>query len=399
MKEGKDKRKGSSLQGSFITGAIALVFLIIGYEVALFVHKAAVLRIQANRDRPDTVYVIDRALALEILRDAGTFPGAGPFPETGTSPEAVDSSDASALFIASEDSAASGPGQSLGNLASGDLASEMPPGAKKKADAPGGISEAKTKKKADAPGDISEAKTKKKADTPGGISEAKTKKKADAVVVRKNATHSATVRQVREKALPRQVESFRFNPNTVSLEDLQRLGFSEKQALSIVHYREKGGRFRRKADFAKSYVVADSVYARLAPFIDIPKIDINRADSTALVALPGIGPWFAARIVSYREELGGYSRPEQLMEIYHFDREKFDGLADLISCSRPDPYPLWTLPEEELARHPYISKAEAHGVVLYRMHQPREAWTVEGLKKAGVLSEEHAAKLAHCRIE
>ena len=36
MEEGKKKR--SSLNGSFVTGAIALVFLIIGYEVALFVH-------------------------------------------------------------------------------------------------------------------------------------------------------------------------------------------------------------------------------------------------------------------------------------------------------------------------------------------------------------------------
>ena len=55
MEEGKKKR--SSLNGSFVTGAIALVFLIIGYEVALFVHKAAVTRIAANRDAPDTVYV------------------------------------------------------------------------------------------------------------------------------------------------------------------------------------------------------------------------------------------------------------------------------------------------------------------------------------------------------
>ena len=358
MKEGKDKRKGSSLHGSFVTGAIALVFLIIGYEVALFVHKAAVMRIQANRDRPDTVYVIDRALAEEILREADF------------SPEAAESSDALASFIASD-----------GDMVSGDRASEMPPGAKKKADAPGGISEAGRSKKVDAPGNNAEAG------------------KAGAVVVRKNAVHSAAVRAVREKAQPRRVESFRFNPNTVSAEDLQRLGFSEKQALSIVRYREKGGRFRRKTDFAKSYVVADSVYERLAPYIDIPKIDINRADSAALVTLPGIGPWFAAKMISYREELGGYSHPEQLLEIYRFDREKYDGLSDLISCSPPDPYPLWTLPEAELARHPYISKAEAHGIVLYRQHNRADACTVEGLRKAGVLSEDHAARLSLCLIE
>lgn len=298
MEEGKKKGR-SSLQGSFATGAIALVFLIIGYEVALFVHKAAVTRIEANRDRPDTVYV----------------------------------------FVPAEDALSS------------------------------------AKKIADAPPDA----------VPGGT-----------VIIRRESEHSAGVKRVREQT--RQVESFRFNPNTVSVEDLQRLGFSEKQAQAIDHYRQKGGRFRRKADFAKSYVVADSVFARLEPFIDLPKLDINKADSVAFLALPGIGPWYAGKIVAYRRELGGFSHPEQLMEIYRFDREKYDGLIDLITCSKPEPYPLWTLPEADLARHPYISKEEAHGIVLYRTHQPRDAWTVEGLRQAGVLSPEHFAALSRCLL-
>ena len=50
----KNQSKGS-LTASFTTGAIALVFLIIGYQVAVFVHRAAVTRLVANRDQPDTV--------------------------------------------------------------------------------------------------------------------------------------------------------------------------------------------------------------------------------------------------------------------------------------------------------------------------------------------------------
>ena len=224
MEEGKKKR--SSLNGSFVTGAIALVFLIIGYEVALFVHKAAVTRIAANRDAPDTVYVY--AEKEEIP----------PLPPVGRN----DKSRQSPSVISSE--------------------VEKSPRAE-----------------------------------------------------RHNAPHSAAVKEVRAK-LPRQVESFRFNPNTVSVEDLQRLGFSEKQAQSIENYRLKGGRFRRPTDFAKSYVVADSVYARLEPFIDIPRLDINKADSVALLDLPGIGAYFAGKIVQYRTQLGGYSSAEQLMDFY-----------------------------------------------------------------------------------
>ena len=199
----------------------------------------------------------------------------------------------------------------------------------------------------------------------------------------------------------RKVESFRFDPNTAGQEDLMRLGFSEKQAAAIVNYRAKGGRFRRKEDFAKSFVVADSVYKRLEPYISIPKIDINKADSAAFDTLPGIGGYFAARMVSYRAELGGYSFPEQLMDIRHFDREKYDGLKDLISCSPPQKaFALWSLPADELKAHPYIRDFQtAKAIVLYRDNTPRGEWTVEGLAKAGIIKEETAAKLARCRIE
>ena len=307
MEEGKDRKKGNNLPGSFTAGAIALVFLIIGYQVAVFVHHAAKVKLASNVDRPDTVYVIDREMAEQILR------------------------------CAQNDNSAQNDSASVIQRSGSDEGS---------------------------------------------------------IVIRKNATHSTVAR----KNVPRRVESFRFNPNTVSIEDLQRLGFSEKQAQAIDNYRQKGGRFRRPGDFAKSYVVADSVYARLEEYIDIPKLDINTADSTALLDLPGIGPWFAGRIVSYRKALGGFTHAKQLMEIKNFDQERYDGLHDLITLSPPAPYPLWTAPEEDLARHPYISKPEAHSIVLYRNHHSPEECTLEGLIKAGAISEDHARKLSGIRI-
>ena len=219
------------------------------------------------------------------------------------------------------------------------------------------------------------------------------------VSVRKNAPHNPEAVAVREKVAPRVVESFRFNPNTASVEDLQRLGFSEKQAAAIDHYRQKGGRYRRPSDFAKSFVVADSVFQRLAPYIDIPLVDINQADSVALLELPGIGPYFAGKMVQYRRQLRGYSAVEQLLEIWHFDQEKLDGLRDFITCSPPAPYPLWTLPEDSLALHPHISRAEAHSIVLYRQHHAPSACTLDALRVAGLLSEDHYRRLSLCRLE
>lgn len=203
----------------------------------------------------------------------------------------------------------------------------------------------------------------------------------------------------RDARTARKVESFRFNPNTVSSEELQRLGFSEKQAQAILNYREKGGRFRRKGDFAKSFVVSDSIYRRLEPYIDIPLLDINAADSAAFDGLPGIGPYFAARMVSYRTALGGYSYPEQLMDIRNFDRQKYDGLSDLIFVGPSEPYRLWSLPEDSLKTHPYIGTYAAHGIIIYKENTPPEEWSVQNLDKAGILKPDLADKLAGCRLE
>lgn len=312
---------------TFRVGAIALVFLIIGYQIALFVFKASTSAIVAHRDKPDTVYVVDRALAEEILsgpssavqaEDGPDIPGADP---AGSAP-ARKSSSASVI-----------PGFDRGS---------------------------------------------------------------PTVVIRRDAPHSDEARKVHDHYASRRYESFPFNPNTATEEEFRRLGFSEKQAQALLHYREKGGRFSRKQDFARSFVVADSVYERLEPFIRIPRVDLNTADSAAFEALPGIGPFYAGKIVAYRRKLGGYSYPEQLMDIWKFDREKYDALADLVTVRRPFRYPLWTLPEDSLKMHPYISAHAAHGIVLFRSATPPSEWTVDKLVEAGILKPDQGAKLAPC---
>lgn len=295
------EKKNMGLSESFIVGVIAIVFLIMGYQTALFIHQAAVMKITANRDNPDTVYV-----RIPMSRDS----------------------------------------------------------------------------------------------TEGG-SDSKTSG-AEAETVRRYAGHSPRARAVRDNVPRKTVETFRFDPNTVSVEDLCRLGFSPKQAQAIDNYRQKGGRFRRKEDFAKSYVVADSVFRRLESFIDIPLVDLNVADSAAFDALPGIGGWFATKMVEHRKALGGYSYKEQLMDIYRFDQEKFDGLKDLITVSPENavPYPLWTLPADSLRAHPYIRNLEtAKAIVLYRENTPPDRWTIEALHQAGILSTDSATRLSRCAIQ
>lgn len=294
MKE-KEKERGG-LQQSFLTGVIALVFLLVGYQTALMIHRASVVKIAANRDDPDTVFVY-------------------------VQPEG--------------------------------LAQESGDGA--------------------------------------------VRQKAVKQIVRKDSQHSSRAQTVRRNVPYPAPESFRFDPNTATVEDFCRLGFTPKQAESIHAYRQKGGRFHRKSDFAKSYVVSDSVYKRLEQYIDIPLLDLNDADSAALDALPGIGGWYASKIIEYRNSLGGYSCKEQLLEIYRFDQQKYETLEDLVTVNEPYVYPLWSLPADSLRKHPHIRNYEtANAIVLFREHNPPESWTVENLSSSGIMPHESANRLALC---
>ena len=139
----------------------------------------------------------------------------------------------------------------------------------------------------------------------------------------------------------------------------------------------------------------------MEPYINIPKIDINLADSTTFDSLPGIGPYFAQKMVEYRGRLGSYSYKEQLMDIYRFDSEKLESLKDLIFLDPQyiKPYPLWTLPEDSLKLHPYIGSFAASGIVLFRENNSRDKWKISELISSGIIKDEFGDKLSKISIE
>ena len=88
---------------------------------------------------------------------------------------------------------------------------------------------------------------------------------------------------------------------------------------------------------------------------------------------------------------------EQLLDIYNFDQEKYDGLSDLITVRRPYVLPLWELPADSLRRHPYIRDMEtALSIVLFRDNNPKDLWKVENLRSAGILPQKDADRLGRC---
>jgi DNA uptake protein ComE-like DNA-binding protein len=219
---------------------------------------------------------------------------------------------------------------------------------------------------------------------------------------------------------------FHFDPNRLDEAGWMKLGFTEKQIKVIRNYREKGGKFYKKEDLAKIYSITPAEYKRLESFIKIEPIfaskqtsdkivrsefpikgdsekkfipavvDINDGDTTAFIALRGIGSIFAKRIVKYRESLGGFVSVQQIREIYGLPPETFEAILPYLKISSQTTVSKLAINEldvESLSKHPYISFKQSNAIVNYR-NQHGHFQSLEDLKKVILLDDDFSRKIA-----
>lgn len=188
---------------------------------------------------------------------------------------------------------------------------------------------------------------------------------------------------------------FKFDPNTLDEEGWQQLGLRNRTIRTIINYRNKGGRFRRVEDLQKIYGLRKETFERLRPYIIIaaqprytssfsspavkvyPRkaqrpIDINTADTSAYKTLYGIGSKRAARIVRYREKLGGFYSIRQVGETYGVRDSTFQKIKPylLLHEVRIKKININSASYEELNAHPYISSKLAYLIVKQRRAAP-----------------------------
>jgi DNA uptake protein ComE-like DNA-binding protein len=215
------------------------------------------------------------------------------------------------------------------------------------------------------------------------------------------------------------VRLFSFDPNTVSKDELLAMGFSSGLANRLVNYRNKGGRFRLKQDLLKLYGMDSAFYGMLVPYVNLPeeyskaearqtgdekpittkrnavRFDLNRADTTLLKTVYGIGSKLSARIVNFRESMGGFISKQQLHEIYGLDSAVVLRL-DSSTFIQPDfqvrSLNMNTATEVQLAAHPYISKRMATAIVTYRFQHGRYT-SIDDLRKILLIDEEQLERL------
>lgn len=185
-------------------------------------------------------------------------------------------------------------------------------------------------------------------------------------------------------------ELFPFDPNGLPEEQWTKLGLSRKQIRVIKNYENKGGKFTRKEDLKKIYGITAEDYQRLLPYISLQQsktytsetaeqvsaplkmLELNTADSLALLGLPGIGPAFASRIIKYRIKLGGFHHPDQLQEVYGMDSVRFNTIkdrvwADVLILKKI----LLNTATFEGLKHPYLDYKTIRAILNYRdQHGP-----------------------------
>lgn len=97
-------------------------------------------------------------------------------------------------------------------------------------------------------------------------------------------------------------------------------------------------------------------------------LELNSADSIALEALPFIGPVLSARVIKYRNALGGFFEIEQLKEVYGLDSLAFAVVSQRVhvDASKVNLICVDTASWNRLRSHPYIGYEGARSIERYR---------------------------------
>ncbi|MDR0792399.1 MAG: helix-hairpin-helix domain-containing protein [Chitinophagaceae bacterium] len=232
---------------------------------------------------------------------------------------------------------------------------------------------------------------------------------------------------------PTEIHPFYFDPNTLDAAGWQRLGIKPKTVQTIMNYRNKGGKFRYPEDIGKIYGLRKQDAELLIPYVKIeaapeqkyfqkenfsaarpaavpqeyskpiPKsertikpLDINRASVDEWKTLPGIGDVLSARIVKFRDKLGGFISVEQVHKTYGISDSTFNLIKpylQLSASSQVKKININTATEQELSGHPFVSRGVAKAIVGLR-DKSGQFKSVEDIRKLAFISDEMYANMA-----
>lgn len=201
-----------------------------------------------------------------------------------------------------------------------------------------------------------------------------------------------------------------FNPNDYKKSDWMILGLSEKQANVVTKFTTRG--IYSEEDLQKIFVIPDVLYKLIKDSIIYAKrpeiqkaekekkiiipilYDLNTASENELMMIKGLGNYYAKAIVKYRNELGGFVRRSQLMEIFKMSNESYEKIIPHIQINPFEIRPLHIneATMEELNAHPYLNWDQANSIFKMRL-QKNGYKSINEIKESHLINEETYDKL------
>jgi DNA uptake protein ComE-like DNA-binding protein len=171
-----------------------------------------------------------------------------------------------------------------------------------------------------------------------------------------------------------------FNPKTAANDTVIKMAPEKMGVKGRITSRSYGGRFS-KVDYPP-VVQAKS------------RLNLNTCDTTALIRLPGIGPVLSARIIKYRNLLGGFAKTEQLREVYGLPEETYELIRGRVyaDSSEVRRIKINSSDSKQLGRIPYIEKYEVSAILKYRELSGRIS-SMEDMLENKILSPDKGKKV------
>ena len=182
----------------------------------------------------------------------------------------------------------------------------------------------------------------------------------------------------------------KFNPNYISEFKGYTLGMSAEELDRLYQFRSQNKFINSIQEFQEITKVSDSLLEAISPFFKFPQWEkstqklnaniksertnnvpenLNEATANDLRKVPGIGEVLSARIIKFRNGLGGFLTNEQLYDVYGLDSsvaERTLKKFQVIQAPKVEKININTASVEELANLVYIPYHVAENIVSYR---------------------------------
>jgi DNA uptake protein ComE-like DNA-binding protein len=146
---------------------------------------------------------------------------------------------------------------------------------------------------------------------------------------------------------------------------------------------------------SEQYVQNKGQFTSNYPFQRREILELNTCDSASLESLPGLGPVLSARIIKYRNLLGGYASVDQLKEVYGLSEDTYNLVSGFL---RADPalvrkIQINNADYKQLIRMPYLERSEISAILKYK-ELMQKINNIDELIENKIITIEKAAKIS-----